>query len=171
MRHHNWKRLSHAFPSLLQCRPLCLLPPAQQTLQSEATRRNLPPWPSSPPPRASTTPTHSVFTLTSSDELFMPQPEGKSTCVPEPSLHIPCRPWLQTFSAPLPHDSLSLSAGIFSSPSYDLTLELSGFNTQSQVFSFFPWLANVLAPVASSRKAYTKHISWVLTHSVASIRA
>lgn len=134
-----------------------------------AARRNLPPQPCSPPLRAGTTPTHSVSIPTSSDELFMPQPEGKSTCVPESSLYIPWRPLLQTFSVPLPHYPPSLSIGVFSSPSYDLTLEVSEFNTQSQFFPFFPWLASILALVVSSRKAYVSHTSWVLTYSAVSI--
>lgn len=65
---------------------------------------------------------HAIFTPISGDELFMPQPEGNSTCVPKPSLHTPEGHCLDSLSS-LPHSSLSLSAGIISSPSNDLTQE------------------------------------------------
>lgn len=86
-------------------------------------------------PRASVC-THTLSLLpASSHELFMPQPEGDSTCVPEPSVHTPRRALLQTACLLSPTlVTFSLSPGMFSPFSHDLTLELDGFMLRANSF-------------------------------------
>lgn len=75
----------------------------------------------------------------SSDELFLPQPEGGSACVPGPPSTPPEGHRSRPSLFPLPHGSLSLSLpGMLSPPSCDLTLEVDGVICSEPILFLHP---------------------------------
>ena len=76
--------------------------------------------------------------------------------------HLSTSPKGTAADTPLSPTLSTFSAGVFSSPPYDLTLELNGFKAQSQFSSCSRQLAEILPLGASSRKAQINHTSQVL---------
>ena len=109
--------------------------------------------------RPAPAPTRSTCIPIFRDGLFTPQPE---TFPPVFQSHLSTSPKGTAADTPLSPTLSTFSAGVFSSPPYDLTLELNGFKAQSQFSSCSRQLAEILPLGASSRKAQINHTSQVL---------